>query len=85
MDRLLRKRLPRDFKSNIGRYFALTFLIALGIYVIVSMVGAADMFIMRTEESKSINMSSFCIWIIIHTHINIRMFFIYFYSFIMYK
>ena len=56
MDRLLRKRLPRDFKSNIGRYFALTFLIALGIYVIVSMVGAADMFIMRTEESKSINM-----------------------------
>ena len=56
MDRLLLKRLPRDFKSNIGRYFALMFLIALGIYVIVSMVGAADMFIFRTEENKSINM-----------------------------
>lgn len=57
MNRLLSKRLPRDFKTNIGRYLALTFLIAMGIYIIISMVGAADTFIIRTEENKSINMT----------------------------
>lgn len=56
MNRLLRKRIPRDFKANIERYLALTFLIALGIYIIVSMVGAAETFITRTEENKTINM-----------------------------
>ncbi len=56
MDRLLRKRLPRDFKANFSRYLALTFLIAMGIYIIVSMVGAAETFITRTEQNKTSNM-----------------------------
>ncbi|MDE6426710.1 MAG: ABC transporter permease [Ruminococcus sp.] len=55
MNRLLGKRIPRDFLSNIGRYIALIFLIAMGIFIVVSMVGAADTFIIRTEDNKSIN------------------------------
>ncbi|MBR7085774.1 MAG: ABC transporter permease, partial [Oscillospiraceae bacterium] len=56
MDKLLRKRLPREFQANIGRYLALTFLIAMGIYIVISLVGAAETFIIRTEQYKSINM-----------------------------
>lgn len=56
MEKLLRKRLPRELKANIGRYLALTFLIAMGIYIIISLVGAAETFITRTEQYKSINM-----------------------------
>ena len=36
MNRLLGKRIPRDFLSNIGRYIALIFLIAMGIFIVVS-------------------------------------------------
>ena len=42
MNRVLRKRLPRDLKHNFLRYLALVLLIAMGMYVVVSIVGAAD-------------------------------------------
>lgn len=42
MNRVLRKRLPRDLKSNFLRYLALVLLIIMGMYVVISIVGAAD-------------------------------------------
>lgn len=42
MNRVLRKRLFRDLKSNFLRDLALILLIAMGMYIVVSIVGAAD-------------------------------------------
>jgi len=50
MNRVLRKRLPRDLKSNIGRYLALVLLIVMGVFLVVSMVGSADAIIQGTDE-----------------------------------
>ena len=50
MNRVLRKRLLRDLKSNLGRYLALVLLIVMGVFLVVSMVGSADAIIQGTEE-----------------------------------
>lgn len=42
MQKILRKRVMRDLKKNLFRYMALAFLIMLGMYIIVSLIGAAD-------------------------------------------
>ena len=42
MGRVLRKRLLRELRSRFLRYAALALLIAMGMYVVVSVVGAAD-------------------------------------------
>lgn len=42
MQKILRKRVLRDLKSNCFRYLALGLLIALGMYIVVSLVGAAE-------------------------------------------
>lgn len=56
MQRILRRRILRDLKSNFFRYLALGLMIILGMYMIVSMVGAADTVIqgvnLRAEENK---------------------------------
>lgn len=56
MNKVLNKRFLRDLKANLGRYTALTLLIALGIFIIVSIVGAAETIIRRTDENKSVNL-----------------------------
>ena len=40
MQKVLRKRVLRDLKENLFRYIALAFLIIMGMYVIVSLIGA---------------------------------------------
>ncbi len=54
MNQVLRKRLARDLKSNFGRYLALTMLIALGIYMIVGIVGMSEVVLQGTENQKSV-------------------------------
>ena len=49
MQKILRKRVLRDLKDNLLRYLALGFLIILGMYIIVSLVGAADTIIIGGE------------------------------------
>lgn len=55
MSEVLRKRLPRDLKSNFLRYLALAFLIVMGMYVVVSVVGAADTIITGTADKARQN------------------------------
>lgn len=50
MNRVLRKRLLRDLRSNLGRYLALVLLIVMGAFLVVSMVGSADAIIQGTDE-----------------------------------
>ena len=56
MDKILRKRLLRDLRANFGRYLALLLLIVMGIYLVVSIVGASEMIIQGTDKRKSVNM-----------------------------
>lgn len=54
MQKVLRKRFFRDFKENLPRYLALAFLLILSMYMVVSVVGAAET-VMRgttTEAEK---------------------------------
>lgn len=50
MQKILRKRLLRDLKANAFRYLALALLIILSMYLIVSLVSAAETVIGRVEE-----------------------------------
>lgn len=55
MQKILRKRIFRDLKENLFRYLALGFMIILGMYIIISLVGAADTIIIRAAESAEEN------------------------------
>ena len=55
MNRVLRKRLLRDLKSNFLRYLALVLLIVMGMYVVVSVVGAADTIIIGSTDKAEEN------------------------------
>lgn len=55
MNRILRKRLLRDLKSNFLRYCALVLLIIMGMYVVVSIVGAADTIIFGSTDKAEEN------------------------------
>ena len=55
MNRVLRKRLLRDLKSNFLRYLALVLLIIMGMYIVVSVVGAADTIIRGTADRAEKN------------------------------
>lgn len=50
MQRVLSKRVFRDLKNNFFRYMALFLLIALGMYMIVAIVGAAETVIQGVEQ-----------------------------------
>ncbi|MCR5726384.1 MAG: ABC transporter permease, partial [Lachnospiraceae bacterium] len=56
MNSVLNKRILRDLRSNFGRYAALMLMIILGIYLVVSIVGASELVIVGTENAKSKNM-----------------------------
>jgi len=54
MNKVLRKRLPRDLRAGWGRYLALILVIAMGIYLVIGIVGAAETVIQGTEEKRSV-------------------------------
>ena len=45
VNKVLKKRIPRDLKANFLRYIALILLIVMGIFIVVSMAGAADVIV----------------------------------------
>ena len=55
MNRVLKKRLLRDLQSNFMRYLALILMIVMGMYIVISVVGAAETVISgstrRAEEN----------------------------------
>ena len=55
MNRVLRKRLLRDFRSNFMRYLALLLLIIMGMYIVVSVVGAAETIITGSTKKAEKN------------------------------
>ena len=42
MQRVLRRRVPRDLRANWVRYLALAFTLVLSLYLVISVIGAAD-------------------------------------------
>lgn len=56
MGGVLAKRMLRDLRANIGRYAALTLLIVIGVFVVFSIVGSAEVVLIGTEERKAVNM-----------------------------
>ena len=55
MQKVLRKRILRDLKENLFRYLALSALIIFVMYLVVSIVGAADTIIIGSEKQKKIS------------------------------
>lgn len=55
MQKILRRRILRDLRKNTLRYLALGLLIVLGMYLVVSLVGAADTVIIRVNEKAEEN------------------------------
>lgn len=55
MNRILRKRLLRELKSSFLRYLALFLLVVMGMYVVVSVVGAADTIIAGSTDRAEKN------------------------------
>lgn len=53
MQKILKKRVWRDLKENLFRYLALGLLIILGMYIIVSLVGAAETLMQGLAESNA--------------------------------
>lgn len=56
MNKVLKKRLLRDIRENAGRYTALFLLIIMSMYIIISVVGAAQTVITRTTQKREENM-----------------------------
>ena len=50
MEKVLRKRAWRDLKENKFRYFALAFLIIISMYLVISLVCAADTIVDGTTK-----------------------------------
>lgn len=50
MNKVLKKRLLRELKSNFTKYLALLLLIVMGMYLVVSVVGAAETVITGSQE-----------------------------------
>lgn len=55
MQKILRKRILRDLRENLFRYLALGLLIVLGMYMIISLVGAADTIMIGSEKKAEEN------------------------------
>ena len=66
MNKILNKRILRDLKSNIWRYLALFLLIAVGMYIVIAIVGAANTIITGTElkaEENKVEDGQFSVFI----------------------
>lgn len=55
MQKVLRKRILRDLKENCFRYLALSAMIVLCMYVIISLIGTADTIIIGSEKAAEEN------------------------------
>ena len=55
MQRILSKRVFRDIRENLLRYLALFFLVALVMYMVVAIVGAAETIMQGTKESAEVH------------------------------
>ena len=55
MQKILRKRVLRDLKENLFRYLALAFLIVIGMYIIVSLIGAGVTIIDNGQKHDDAN------------------------------
>ena len=51
MQKILRKRILRDLKENLFRYIALGLMIVLGMYLVISVVAAAETIVEGTEDA----------------------------------
>lgn len=56
MNRVLKKRLPRDLRENLRRWLALFLMIALGMYIVTSVVGAAETIIDKSRDCARKNL-----------------------------
>lgn len=66
MQKILRKRIGREFRANIARYLALSLLIVLSMYLIVSMIGAAETIIRggaAADEQQKIEDGEFSLFV----------------------
>lgn len=52
MQKILKKRIIRDLKTNLFRYLALGFLIVLGMYILVSLIGAAETIMQGSDANQ---------------------------------
>ena len=50
MNKVLKKRILRDFKANFSRYMALILLIVMGMYILVGMIAGAETIIVQTDR-----------------------------------
>lgn len=55
MQKILRKRIFRDLRENFFRYLALGFLVILGMYMVISLVGAAETIMTGTADAAKEN------------------------------
>ena len=55
MGGVLAKRFLRELRENFGRYLALSLVIALGVYLVSSIVGSAEVVLRGTEQHRSID------------------------------
>ena len=51
MQMILKKRILRDFKENLPRYLALGLMVILGMYIVISLVAAADTIIKGSAKA----------------------------------
>lgn len=51
MQKVLKKRILRDLKENLFRYIALGLMIILGMYIVISLVAAAETIVAGTEDA----------------------------------
>lgn len=66
MQKVLQKRILRDFKANIARYLALGFLIILSMYLVVSMLGSAETIIrgsLKSDEKSKVEDGQFSLFV----------------------
>ncbi|SDA21870.1 putative ABC transport system permease protein [Ruminococcus sp. YE71] len=54
MNRVLRKRLPRDLRAGWGRYLALILVIAMGIFLVIGVVGSAETVLHGAAEKRDV-------------------------------
>lgn len=55
MNKVLKKRILRDFKANFSRYMALILLIVMGMYILVGMIAGAETIIVQTDKHGNMN------------------------------
>lgn len=55
MNKVLSKRIPREFRSNLPKYIALLLLIVLCMYLVTAMVASSETIIIRTDEHNTAN------------------------------